>query len=183
LKRKEAAYYSPSRVKKILPKTTKFRCTHNCHFDRLRDFQHNKFLNKKFTSLISIINKLEVLENQPLLQEGYLFKAHKIWRHWTFYFKERFAIGFSFCTSHFPISVSTSRLNFIDDIKKEYIYNWAATIDRIKATVGIVLYISIDYYKNRFTFSLDKIKKFDANQEDLLIAKSFFKDKRHKELN
>jgi len=180
LKRKEAVYYSPHRLKKIPPKTTKFRCIHNCHFDRLRDFQHNKFLNKKFISLINIINKLEVLENQPLLQEGYLSKAHKIWRHWTFYFKERFAIWFAFCTNHFPISLSSSRLNFIDDIKKEFIYNWAATIDRIKATVGIVLYISIDYYKNRFSYSLDKIKKLGSDSRDWKIARTFFKEAHNK---
>jgi len=148
-------------------------CHFNAHLQNFKAFMKNRFLNKKFREIQSIIDILEEIDNLSLLEAGYIDRAEKVWIHWTSYTRERFPIVFRFAKDNF-LSNSFSD-NTANNLKsKKSIYQWASTIDHIKVTIGIINYMSINTEKNRYRYKDSKILRIRADNNDIKIAKSFF---------
>jgi len=148
-------------------------CHFNAHLQNFKAFMKNRFLNKKFREIRSIIDRLEEIDNLSLLEAGYIDRAEKIWKYWISYTRERFPIVFKFAKDNFLSNSFTD--NTTNSLKsKKTIYQWASTIDHIKVTIGIINYMSISPEKNRYRYKDSKILRIRADNNDIEIAKSFF---------
>jgi len=95
-------------------------CHFNAHLQNFKAFMKNRFLNKKFREIRSIIDRLEEIDNLSLLEAGYIDRAEKIWKYWISYTRERFPIVFKFAKDNFLSNSFTD--NTTNSLKSKKLY-------------------------------------------------------------
>jgi len=158
---------------KGISKEERFPCIFNAHIKKLKDFMDNQFLNKKFLELLSISATIEEPDIHPLLIEGHLERAEKVWKHCAHYIRNRF---------HIILKVSKNNIRTLSEsvqINTQTVHNWLEIIKYIKITVGVIIHMSIDPSKKRYSYSIIKIRKSIASDKNIRTAKDFFEGRHH----